>query len=476
MKNAFFLLLLAFVLLNNMQAEETKYISGGTARQLALGGSPTNAFAIDYANVFINPAWAVMYSDFIYSELGYNFSGYSASQQTVGFTYAIWKGLSVGLSVGKQEGPAFAINSYGSQVSSNVARADDFVAGMNHLSNMVGFGSTAFTPATTPRPLQVYGALKLGGLMVGAAFYRAGWSSKSDYTAPGDATNTVDETSVGQTGFKVGTLLDMDLLVLDASVLLRVNSATAKTTPPPPAPGALSGNGEINATGTEFAINARLFMKFSDKFSFVPMARFSTFGYEPEVSYAVQPTQKLLSKPNKYSRTEVEFGAGANITVTGGKVFAGITLESISLKNEVTSFKNLPSSMVAPKDTGTQTTTYAASILSFPKVSLGAEFEVASWLTGRIGYFKAFSSLTTSTEAPSPAKKQEYTMTADFQFFPSYGTTSADQLLSVGLGFHFDRLSFDGYLCESWLARGPYIISGVGTAMFGVLSMSYNFN
>jgi hypothetical protein len=297
-------------------------------------------------------------------------------------------------------------------------------------------------------------------MTLGASFYRVSYSATQDYTAPGNTTNTKDELSVGQTGFKAGMLLDMDVMLLDASALLRMNSATGKSTPPAPAT-----SDEIKATGTELALNARLFIKISDKFTFVPMARFSNFGYEPE---SITAGQAGSLKPNKYGRTEIEFGVGSNITVPGGRVFAGLSLESISLKNDVTT--------LVGAGPATQTTKYTTSVLSLPKVNLGAEFEIASWLTGRLGYFKAYATGTTSTEAPAPALKQEYTETVEFKYMPACSLAVADQLLSLGVGLHFDRLSIDGYLCEEWLADGIYIASGRANAMFGVLSMSYRFN
>ncbi len=475
MKRTISLFLLAFVLLGVAQAQETKSVPGGLAREMALGGSPNNAYLMDYTDVYTNPAWAVKYGDLIYSELGYSFAGYSASGQSAGFTYAVWKGLSIGLSVGKQEGPIFGQNSYGSQFGGNAANADNFMVPFNTILSAHGYSALS---TNTLRPFQVYGALKLANLTLGLAFYRVGYSTTDDYTAAaGDATNTTDEVSIGQTGLKAGALLDMDVMLLDVSALLRINSATAKNTPPT-TPANPSPNEEVDATGTELGLNARLFMKLSDKFSLVPMARFYTFGYEPEeksIGQAVPAGDKYNSKPDKYSRTDIEFGLGSNITVNGGRVFAGLSLESISLKYVATSFVGGVTGFV-PVATQTQTITYTNSVLSLPKVNLGAEFDIASWLTGRLGFFKAFATQTNTTEAPAPARKQESKQTFEFQYMPACSLAVADQLLSLGIGLHFDRLSIDGYLCEEWLADGIYIASGRANAMFGVLSMSYSFN
>jgi hypothetical protein len=477
MKRTISLFLLVFVLIGIAQAQETKYVSGGLARQMALGGSPTNAYLMDYTDIYTNPAWAVKYSDIIYSELGYSFAGYSASGQSAGFTYAIWKGFSVGLSIGKQEGPVFVANSYGSQFGGSVINSDNMIGGLNNIISGVGIPGVPSLPASisnTWRPLQVYGAFKLGGMTLGAAIYRVGFSASIDTHSGSDTVNEQAEASFYQTGLKAGMLLDMDVMLLDVSALLRINSATGKITPPPVPAGALSPNQEVDATGTEIALNARLFIKLSDKFTFVPMARFSTFGYEPEIKAAVTAGDKLNSKPNKYGRTEIEFGAGANINVPGGRVFAGLSLESISLTDDTTSF--VGGGLERPVATPMRTTKFSTSVLSLPKINLGAEFEIASWLTGRLGYFKAFATQTITTEAPAPAKKVEFKYTYEFKYMPTCSLAVANQLLSLGVGLHFDRLSIDGYLCEEWLADGIYIASGKVNAMFAVLSMSYSFN
>jgi hypothetical protein len=269
---------------------------------------------------------------------------------------------------------------------------------------------------------------------------------------------TTDDYSFGQTGFKIGGLIDFDQLLVDGSVLLRINSATRKTTPPSPLT-----SSEVAATGTEFAINARAFMRFTDKFAVVPIFRLSTFGYEPEISATPTPAP---NKPNDYGRTDFELGVGSNITLGTGKVFAGVSFETISLTNNVTS----------KSGTGTVTTNNTATLTSLPKVNFGAEFDISSYITLRTGYFKAFSTLKGTTEPPSPGKTETMTKTYDYDFCPPYGTAGTEQLLSFGLGIHYDRFNIDGYLNEQWLAEGINVLSGQANAMFGVLSLSYNFN
>jgi hypothetical protein len=472
MKQIISLLLLILVLAGVVYTQDIKYVAGGRAREMALGGSPTNPYLMDYYDVFTNPAWASKYADLVYAELGYNYGAFNAQQQTIGFTYGISSGLAIGLSVGNQEGFAFPDNSYGAQFGGNVTNADNMLGGINTYFTGAGFT----TPSSSDwRPLQLYTAFKLGGLSVGAAIYRVGWSYSSDYLDIGDTVHTKTEASLGQTGIKVGMLMDMNTVLLDASAMIRFNSGSGKVTPQPPPPGNLSNVYEVTATGTEIAVNARLFMKLSDKFTLVPMARFLTFGYEPEEKYAVGAGLKFNAKPDKYSRTDIEFGVGTNVNVKGGKIFAGISLESISLKHDVTTFVGTAATIV-PIATATQTSKSSVSVLSLPKLSVGAEFDIASWLTGRIGYVKAFASRTQTSEPPS-VPKTEYVQTRnDIAYMPLYGSANAAcQLLSLGLGFNFDRVSINGYLNEKWLADGPFISSGVANAMFGNISLSYSF-
>jgi hypothetical protein len=476
MKKVISLFLLSFVLLGIMQAQETKYVSGGLAREMALGGSPSNAYMMDYTDVYTNPAWAIKYSDFIYSELGYNYNNYHAAGQSAGFTYAVSKFLAVGLSIGKQEGPMFQANSYGHQLGGNVSVSDDILSCVNYYIS--GFTTYSNIASDTWRPLEAYAALKLSRLTLGFGIYRVSWSGSTDFHSSGDTLNTTDEATFRQTGFKAGALLDMDVMLIDVSALLRLNSVDAKHTPPPAVP--LSLNQELTFTGTELGLNARVFMKISDKFSLVPMARFYSFVYEPELTYAVPAHIKLNSKPNKFNRTDFEAGIGTNVNINGGKVFAGLSLESISLKRTYTTFKGTyAGSTTAPDSISTQVTdTYTTSVLTLPKVSLGAEFEIASWLTGRLGYYKAFASQDVKTEynAKAKAKTEETKYTFDFGYAPACSLQVADELLSLGIGLHFDRLSIDGYLAEEWLADGIYIASGKVNAMFCVVSMSYSFN
>ncbi len=54
--------------------------------------------------------------------------------------------------------------------------------------------------------------------------------------------------------------------------------------------------------------------------------------------------------------------------------------------------------------------------------------------------------------------------------------SNPDQTITTGLGLQFGRFSFDGTIGEKFYQRAPWVLSGKATDLFGVLSVSYNFN
>ena len=107
-----------------------------------------------------------------------------------------------------------------------------------------------------------------------------------------------------------------------------------------------------------------------------------------------------------------------------------------------------------------------------PLISIGTEFELLSWLTGRLGYFKRLSTRKTVTEPPASGTGTTEIIGTELAYVPNLGMSSLSQQLSLGIGLKLSRLAIDGYVGERFLAAGPYIISGNAQDMFGVLSMS----
>jgi hypothetical protein len=430
-----------------------KAISGGTARTAALGGNPGNPYIMDYSDVFTNPAFAMKYNDLLYGDLGYSFSAYRASGQHVGFTMGLGS-VALGISIGHREGYMFAENSYGSSVVP-FAASDYMVSGIN---NYLGFGT-----GEPLAPIQVYGAFGVSGWTVGAGFFFSSWS-RTDQNAGFAGLGEKWEISNNQFGFKLGTTANLtSSIMLDASALFRLNGSKAEFSDT--AAGAAIAARSYDASGTEIAVNGRVFIKMGRNFTVVPQARFATFSYEPELSQTPTPAAPYNNKPNSYGRSEFEVGIGLNTQLSVGFVSVGVSLQRISLTNDITSVAGA----------ALQTTENSVAWFDLPKINIGAEFEILSWLTGRMGYFKRYASRTVESTPPAPGAPTEQTISVDQGYVPSLGFAQPDQQLSLGLALLLDRVSIDGYVGERILAAGPYILSGNVQDMFGVLSMSFKF-
>jgi len=306
-------------------AQESKSLNGGLARTAAMGGGPTNPYIMDYSDIFINPAYASKYNDLFYSDLGYSFASYSAAGQTFGWTMAM-DNLSWGINIGHREGPMFAENSYG---TGSFSESDNMVGALDSYLSSLSFESSSEPMA----PFQLYGSMKMNNMTLGLAIYRAGWSSSDDgYSV---LSKQKLDMSNNQTGIKLGMLMESSSdMSLDASLLFRLNGSSAEFTDGNT--GASPSAAKYDASGTELGINARMFYKWSEKMTLVPLLRFTTFGYEPEVTSTPSPAI-ANTKPDKYGRSEFELGIGDNIKMESGMVTVGMSVQSISLTHDVTS-------------------------------------------------------------------------------------------------------------------------------------------
>lgn len=458
------LVLAALIVVGIVGAQEKpKALSGGTARTASLGGGPYNPYIQDYTDVFVNPANAAMYSDLLYSDVGYNFATYSATGQFVGWTLGLGD-LALGVAVGRREGPMFGELAYG---GGTFASSDYMVNDINGYTG-ANFGITTQEPRA---PIQVYGAFKMGLLTVGGGIYRSSWSRTDDGTASVAQDQKADYSN-SQTGIKGGVLVELTpSFIVDGSFLFRMNSSQVEYTDKTPAtPATDPSSTKYDGSGNELAINGRVFFKLSDRTTVIPMVRFSTFSYKPKQTFTVNPmpASPILTTPNDYGRTEFEVGAGINTKFDGGWVVVGASVQSIKLRNDVSSQTAFGQPIT--------TTKYSTTAFDLPKINFGAEVELLSWLSGRFGYFKRLSNQTTTVEPPAPATKTEQTIGGEPSFIPTLGKTAIQQQLAMGLNISAGRLSIDGYMGERVLAAGSWLLSGAAQDIFGVLSLSVKFN
>ena len=435
---------------------QVQAVSGGTGRTVALGGGPYNPYITDYTDVFVNPAYASRYQSLLYSDIGYGIGGYAAAGQYVGYTMSVG-GLSVGLAVGRREGPMFPENSYG---AGNVTYGNsDYMVPVLDVYLPGAFG----TPGSPLAPLQVFVATRISGMTLGAAIYRSSWSRNEEYTAAAGGASEKMSANNTQTGFKVGTLMDIGGSTLDVSVLLRMNGSTAEWSDTNTAVN--PNTSKYDVSGTEFGVNARLMMKMSDQVELVPVLRYMTFGYKPEYTDNTTPAPTPANNtPNDYGRTDLEIGVGVNNRFENGFVTVGLSFQQITLHNDVTSV--VGTALETRKQTRTAT--------DLPKLNFGAELGLTDWLTGRFGYFKRFTSTESKVEAPNtPTTVSE--VSSEATYVPTLGFSAADQQVSLGLGIKVSRLSLDGYVGEQFLSSGTYLLSGMTHELFGVLSVSFRF-
>jgi hypothetical protein len=152
-------------------SDTTAAIQGGYARTLALGGGPANYYLNDYTDMYINPAYIEQYSNLVSVELGTGFSsgsGFSTTNQFYGASVAL-ENVTLGLTVGKREGPMFSENSYGYQTGGYYSACDYMKSALDsYLQNILVQSSSE--PLT---PLQLIAGFTLGNASIGIALYES---------------------------------------------------------------------------------------------------------------------------------------------------------------------------------------------------------------------------------------------------------------------------------------------------------------
>jgi hypothetical protein len=441
-------------------SDTTRVLQGGTARMLALGGSPSNFYFIDYTDIFFNPAHLRKFTNRALLELGSGFSNgseYSANNQQYGATFAMGD-IALGLVVGKCEGPMFADNSYGYQ-SGGFFRGCDYMKSAldSYLQNLLI--QSSLEPLT---PIQILCAFPMGDMSVGVALYRSTWSRDDDGTGSVSLGRRCSA-SLSQLGLKGGILLPLNSsLLLDVSGGIQMNSASSEYSNKNS--DATLASSSFSATGYEVTLLGRMFYSLTAPITIVPLVRFEMFSYEPEVT-STPLSNFLFPLPNTYSKKEFEIGVGLQSRWERGLAVVGMSVQYISLKNEATN--NIGS--------GPEMTTYSRTWLDLPKINAGIEFQITSWLIGRAGYFKRISTQRTRVEPPASSPPTESVLSSEPGFLPSFGLTAADQTVSLGLGFLVDRFALNGYLADQILGTGSYLLSGIQQSLFGVVSLSYYF-
>jgi hypothetical protein len=129
-----------------------------------------------------------------------------------------------------------------------------------------------------------------------------------------------------------------------------------------------------------------------------------------------------------------------------------------------------------PPPTTTATNTLTGS--AFPVINLGVEWTLLDWLTGRMGYYRAFQSVNNKSESSAPGASSSSETDTWFGnsnvVFGSYGG-SDNGLITLGLGLKFGNFALDGTVSEEAIRRGLGLIGAQDNVnTFGYLTASYS--
>jgi hypothetical protein len=128
---------------------------------------------------------------------------------------------------------------------------------------------------------------------------------------------------------------------------------------------------------------------------------------------------------------------------------------------------------------GNTTATSTTTMTSLPTFNLGMEWTLLDWLTGRMGYYRAFQNINSKTENSAPGASSSSESNAfggtSNVIFGSYNGPD-NSLITLGLGLKFGNFALDGTVSEEALRRGLGLIGATDNMnTFGYMTASYCF-
>jgi hypothetical protein len=404
-----FILIIASITLG--QAKETPR-SGGFARVQAMGLNP---YIVDPYYMTVNPAWASVYYDFLWGDLGSTKAAFvndAGNGEFAGFNFQLSEELVLGAMLTR--------NDFNNQFSIGSLNAANAL--ITQINNIIPAG-TQVVPLNNN--MEVLAAFKLGKLSIGLGASYAGSTNQNNPSTGGST-----EASASQIGVNAGIVTLTNLVKLDASAAILMPSAsfTAPNTK------------ETKVSQTFIQAQARVFYKLSTKFSLVPSATFVTSSGTAD---AAGTSSDLPSTMILIAGLGLSYEVG-DVLVAGGPAFI------------------YTSTTTKVKDAADQTD----ATTMFPVWNVGVEWNIAEWLVGRFGYIAQTQKETNQTLVPADPKKINETV------ITSYLVSQA----VVGLGFKIGRLSLDGTVNVDVLRQGLANLGNANAgATFGYLSISFGF-
>lgn len=403
-------------------------IPSGTARYEALGYNP---FIMDAAtDLNRNPAWGGMYRNYAFGDIGRGSVSTEApyfelSSQYAGINFGLGKNFAAGMILNRSEGRGFS--------------GDDLYSYFNS-----GYGVSA--PIVPFEGLIIYTSANKK-LHIGVAPYIAMWSKDSTNSAN---PNIEVKKSSMVFGGTIGVVSMMKNGWIEGNVDVRMDKYKYERAADSTAGGNLTAE---NTGGLELSAMLRAFFVVHKpgKINLVPYVSFSMFGWEPDLAPAPSYTTEA-----KY--LNIGGGVGINMPVLDDGMLAGGLSVSYNSAEFTTTDTNV---------TGTHKETYTSFVL--PQFNLGLEWSFTDWLTGRLGYSRSVISSKSEKDFTPVSTSQTTTIT-------ELGASNPEQTVTLGLGLHFGRFSFDGLIGEQYFQQGPNVLSGRNNDLYGIISASYNFN
>lgn len=325
---------------------------GGFARLHAMGDNP---YIVDPDNIKTNPAYASVYSNFLWGDIGAaTTSPDDGFGQFAAFNFRANKDLTLGIMLTRSD---FS--------SSSIASLDP-----GNLASILNSGGASIVPLDNN--IELLGAYKFGDIALGLGISYA--STKNDFSP---ASGTGDKNSISQFGANLGVQGFLSPgLKFDVAFSLLLPSALYE-----PATG-----DKLEGSNTFMLVNARGFISLSSNFTLVPNLAF--YNGSGSVSVGGQSTD-LPSMMGLLAGVGLTYRNG-NLLISGGPAFGYESMTFPAVENSNPELKD--------------------SRMTFPGWNLGAEWYFTEWLVGRMGYVAAtFAETNQSAASATTVNENDFT-------------------------------------------------------------------
>jgi len=197
-------------------------------------------------------------------------------------------------------------------------------------------------------------------------------------------------------------------------------------------------------SGNNVWINGRYFYQYNSEIKFVPVLQISFGSADRKTDLGAGIPQAETD----YSLSNVNLGIGLNYQI---------------LENSLLVLAIDPFGYATAKEKEKEGDELTTTTTTFPRLYLGAEASIKSWLIGRIGANKAYQTITRKTK-PNQGDEIEST------------THQSPYNVSFGLGLKLGRFLIDFDMNDGLFFEGPNFISGRFRDFSNRVSVSYLFS